>query len=111
MDWRKVIILTRAFIWIRQSVVLSLPLTSLGAAGASIAGAKTLADAGLLTSHDMTVYFAIGYSLVGFLSTHASISDSLGMREITTKAMLSHLIGGVIAVLSQTTSTHLSLPY
>lgn len=77
--------------------VLSLPLTSLGAAGASIAGAKTLADAGLLTSHDMTVYFAIGYCWAGFLSTHASISDSLGMREITTKAMLSHLIGGVIA--------------
>lgn len=77
--------------------VLSLPLTSLGAAGASIAGAKTLADAGMLSGHDMTVYFAIGYCWAGFLSTHASISDSLGVREITTKAMLAHLLGGVLA--------------
>jgi len=80
-----------------NSQVLGLPIISLGACGASIAGAKSLADAGGITLHDMTVYFAMAYCWAGFLSTHASISDSLGMREITTKAMLTQFIGGLIA--------------
>lgn len=80
-----------------NSAVLGLPLTSLGACGASIAGAKSLAEAGLLNAHDMTVYFAIAYCWAGFLSTTASMADSLNLREITTKAMIYHLIGGLCA--------------
>jgi hypothetical protein len=77
--------------------VLGLPLTSLGAVGASLAGAKTMADAGVLSLHDMTVYIAIGYCWAGFLSVHASMADSLKVREIVTKAMGTHFIGGLVA--------------
>lgn len=77
--------------------VISLPLTSLGACGASIAGAKTLAEAGLLNAHDMCVYFAIAYCWAGFLSTHASMSDSLGTRKLIPKALLTHLVAGLVA--------------
>lgn len=77
--------------------VIGLPLTSLGAVSASIAGAKTMADAGMMTIHDMSVYIAMGYCWAGFLSTHASMADSLKMREIVPKAMATHFIGGLIA--------------
>ncbi|MGM0122785.1 hypothetical protein IGI37_000151 [Enterococcus sp. AZ194] len=77
--------------------VLGLPLTSLGACGASIAGAKALADQGLLNGHDMAVYFAIAYCWAGFLSTHASMADSMKTRSIVTYAMLTHFIGGLVA--------------
>lgn len=77
--------------------VISLPLTSLGACGASIAAAKTMVEAGQLNPHDMTVYFAIAYCWAGFLSTHASMADSLGVRKIIPKALLTHLVGGLVA--------------
>lgn len=77
--------------------VLGLPLTSLGACGASIAGAKALADQGMLNGHDMAVYFAIAYCWAGFLSTHASMADSMKTRSIVTFAMLTHFIGGIVA--------------
>lgn len=77
--------------------VLGLPLTSLGACGASIAGAKALAEQGLLNGHDMAVYFAIAYCWAGFLSTHASMADAMKTRSIVTFAMLTHFIGGLVA--------------
>lgn len=33
----------------------------------------------------------------GFLSTHTAMLDSLGYRELTGKAILSHTIGGLTA--------------
>ncbi|MCI1997017.1 CD0519/CD1768 family membrane protein [Clostridium luticellarii] len=80
-----------------NSEVLGPPLTSLGSCGASIAGAKQLAESGLLNGHDMAVYFAIAYCWAGFLSSHASIADSMKTREITTYAMMTHFIGGIVA--------------
>lgn len=77
--------------------VLGLPLTALGACGASIAGAKAMADSGLLNAHDMAVYFAIAYCWAGFLSTHASMADAMKTRSIVTFAMLAHFIGGLVA--------------
>ncbi|QMU08539.1 CD0519/CD1768 family membrane protein [Levilactobacillus suantsaii] len=80
-----------------NSQTLGLPLTSLGAAGASLAGAKQMADAGTIGMHDMTVYFAIAWCWSGFLSAHASIADTMKTREITTFAMFAQLIGGLVA--------------
>lgn len=77
--------------------VIGLPLTSLGAVGASLAGAKSMAEAGVLSLHDMAVYVAIGYCWAGFLATHASMTDSLNVREITVKAMGTHFLGGLVA--------------
>ena len=80
-----------------NSQTLGLPLTSLGAAGASLAGAKQMAESGALGMHDMTVYFAIAWCWSGFLSAHASIADAMKTREITTFAMLAQLVGGLVA--------------
>lgn len=80
-----------------NSQSLGLPLTSLGAAGASLAGAKQMADAGTIGVHDMTVYFAIAWCWSGFLSSHASVADALKVRNLTTFAMLAQLIGGLVA--------------
>ena len=80
-----------------NSETLGLPLTSLGAAGASLAGAKQMAESGALGMHDMTVYFAIAWCWSGFLSAHASIADAMKTREVTTFAMLAQLIGGLVA--------------
>ncbi len=77
--------------------VLGPILTSLGACGASIAGAKQLAEAGIMSGHDMAVYFAISYCWAGFLSTHASMTDTMKVRGIVTYAMLVHFIGGLVA--------------
>lgn len=77
--------------------VLALPLTALGACGASIAGAKAMADNGLLNGHDMAVYFAIAYCWAGFLSSHASIADAMKIREVTTFALFAHFVGGLFA--------------
>lgn len=76
---------------------IGLPLTSIGSSGASLAGAAAMADSGVLSVHDMTVYVAMGYCWAGFLATHPSMTDAMKMREITTKAMGAHLIGGLLA--------------
>jgi len=76
---------------------LGLPLTSLGACGASLAGAKQMAEAGTLGMHDMTVYFAIAWVWSGFLSSTAPIADAMKSREMTAYAMLAQLVGGLVA--------------
>ena len=35
----------------------------------------------------------------GFLSTHTAMLDSLGYRELTGKAIISHTIGGLVAAI------------
>lgn len=77
--------------------VIGLPLTSLGSVGASLAGATSMAGKGLISMHDMAVYVAMGYCWSGFLATHPSIADSMRIREITTKAMMTQFLGGLIA--------------
>ena len=77
--------------------VIGLPLTALGAVGASLAGATSMAQSGILSIHDMTVYVAMGYCWAGFLSTTASMADSMNVREITIKSMLTQFIGGLVA--------------
>lgn len=56
-----------------------------------------MANAGNLSIHDMTVYLAIGYCWSGFLSTTACMADAMRLREITTKAMVTQFLGGLIA--------------
>lgn len=77
--------------------MLSLPLTSLGACGASIAGAKQMAEAGLINLHDMTVYFAIALCWAGFMSSTPSIADTLKIRKLTTSSLVAQLIAGIVA--------------
>ena len=45
------------------------------------------------------VFTAIGMCWSGYLSTHTAMLDSLGYRELTTKAILAHTIGGICAAI------------
>lgn len=76
---------------------LALPITALGSAGSSMGMAKTLIDGGLMNIKDVAVYSAMAITFAGFLSTHVGMMDSIGMRKLTTKAIVTHLIGGLVA--------------
>jgi hypothetical protein len=43
------------------------------------------------------VFTAIGMCWSGYLSTHTAMLDSLGFRSLTSKAILAHTIGGLVA--------------
>ena len=36
----------------------------------------------------------------GFLSTHTAMLDTLGYRDLTSKAILAHTIGGIVAAIA-----------
>lgn len=97
MIGEKLSIIIHPLFGFENNQVIALPLISLGAVGASLAGASSMANAGNLSIHDMTVYLAIGYCWSGFLSTTACMADAMRLREITTKAMVTQFLGGLIA--------------
>lgn len=76
---------------------LALPITSLGAVGAAMGMTKGLLERGLMNAHDIAVWSAMGICWAGFLSTHVGMMDSVGMSKLTTKAIITHLIGGMAA--------------
>ena len=45
----------------------------------------------------IAVCTAIGMCWSGYLSTHTAMLDSLGYRELTSKAIIAHTIGGLVA--------------
>ena len=79
---------------------IGVPVTSLGSAGASLSLTTSLASRGLLTASDISVFTAMCMCWSGYLSTHASMMDSLNCKELIGKAILSHTIGGLIAGIS-----------
>ena len=54
---------------------------------------------GWIDGNAIAVFTAIGMCWSGFLSTHTAMLDSLGYRELTSKAIISHTIGGLGAAL------------
>ncbi|MBR4422244.1 MAG: hypothetical protein IKS69_06905, partial [Erysipelotrichaceae bacterium] len=76
---------------------IGVPVTSLGAAGASISLINNLVSLGLVNQNDIAVFTAMCVCWSGFLSTHASMLDSMNYNELIGKATLSHAIGGFLA--------------
>lgn len=54
-------------------------------------------SAGWVDGNAIAVFTAIGMCWSGYLSTHTAMLDSLGYRELTSKAIVSHTIGGIAA--------------
>lgn len=77
--------------------LIAFPMTALGAVGAALGLLPTFNAAGILDGNAIAVFTAIGMCWSGFLSTHTAMLDSLGYRELTSKAVLSHTIGGFVA--------------
>ncbi len=78
---------------------IAFPITALGAVGAALGLVPSFAQQGWIDGNAIAVFTAIGMCWSGFLSTHTAMLDSLGYREQTSKAILSHTIGGLCAAL------------
>lgn len=79
---------------------ISVPITSLGAAGAAIGLVPKLVQEGLATGNDVAVFTAMCMCWSGYLGTHVAMMDSLGYSNMTGKAIISHTIGGLCAGVS-----------
>ena len=78
---------------------IAFPITALGAVGAALSLVPGFSEQGWIDGNAIAVFTAIGMCWSGFLSTHTAMLDSLGYREQTSKAILSHTIGGLAAAL------------
>jgi len=79
---------------------ISVPLTSLGAAGAAIGLVPRMVETGIVHANDIAVFTAMSMCWSGYLSTHVAMMDSLKCSHLTGKAIFSHTIGGLIAGIS-----------
>ena len=78
---------------------IAFPITALGAVGAALSLVPSFEAQGWIDGNAIAVFTAIGMCWSGYLSTHTAMLDSLGYREHTTKAILAHTIGGIVAAL------------
>ena len=78
---------------------IAFPITALGAVGAALSLIPNFLAQGWIDGNAIAVFTAIGMCWSGFLSTHTAMLDSLGYRELTGKAILSHTIGGLVAAI------------
>ena len=79
---------------------IAFPITALGAVGAALSLIPNFLSQGWIDGNAIAVFTAIGMCWSGFLSTHTAMLDSLGYRELTGKAILSHTIGGLVAAIT-----------
>lgn len=75
--------------------LIAFPVTSLGAVGAALSLMKQFSVEGLVNGNTVAVFTAMGMCWSGFLSTHTAMLDTLGYRQLTSSAIISHTIGGL----------------
>ncbi len=79
--------------------LMAFPITSLGAVGAALSLVPEFSAQGIINGNAIAVFTAIGMCWSGYLSTHTAMLDSLGYRKLTSKAILAHTIGGLVAAI------------
>ena len=79
--------------------LIAFPIAALGAVGAALGLIPSFAAEGWIDGNAIAVFTAIGMCWSGYLSTHTAMLDSLGYRELTSKAILAHTFGGLVAAL------------
>lgn len=77
--------------------LVAFPITALGAVGAALGLIPNFMTAGWIDGNAIAVFTAIGMCWSGYLSTHTAMLDTLGYRKLTSKAIISHTIGGLVA--------------
>jgi len=80
--------------------LVAFPITALGAVGAALGLVPSFIAEGWADGNSIAVFTAIGMCWSGYLSTHTAMLDSLGYRELTSKAILAHTIGGLVAAVA-----------
>ena len=76
---------------------IAFPITALGAVGGAISLVPEFLKSGLIGANDIAVFTAMGMCWSGYLSTHIGMMDALGVRKLSSKAIISHTIGGIVA--------------
>ncbi len=79
---------------------MAFPITALGAVGAAMSLVPKFITEGVITPNDIAVFTAMGMCWSGYLSTHVGMMDALNARQLTSKAIISHTIGGLCAGIS-----------
>ena len=77
--------------------LVAFPITALGAVGAALGIIPNFIAAGWVNGNAIAVFTAIGMCWSGYLSTHTAMLDALGYRKLTSKAIIAHTIGGLVA--------------
>ncbi len=77
--------------------LIAFPITALGAVGAALGLIPGFVSAGWVDGNAIAVFTAIGMCWSGYLSTHTAMLDTLGYRQLTSKAILAHTVGGLAA--------------
>jgi hypothetical protein len=77
--------------------LIAFPITALGAVGAALGLIPNFLQAGWIDGNAIAVFTAIGMCWSGYLSTHTAMLDTMGFRQLTSKAILAHTIGGLAA--------------
>ena len=77
--------------------LVAFPITALGAVGAALGLVPNFMTAGWVDGNAIAVFTAIGMCWSGYLSTHTAMLDTLGYRKLTSKAIIAHTIGGLVA--------------
>lgn len=80
--------------------LIAFPITALGAVGAALGLVPNFIAQGWVDGNAIAVFTAIGMCWSGFLSTHTAMLDTLGYRDLTSKAILAHTIGGIVAAIT-----------
>jgi hypothetical protein len=81
----------------KKPELVAFPITSLGAVGAALSLVKEFINQGIITGNEIAVFTAMGMCWSGYLSTHTAMLDTLNYRKLTSKALISHTIGGIVA--------------
>ncbi len=79
--------------------LVAFPITALGAVGAALGLVPNFITQGWIDGNAIAVFTAIGMCWSGYLSTHTAMLDSLGYRDLTSKAITAHTIGGLCAAI------------
>ena len=80
--------------------LVAFPITALGAVGAALGLIPRFIQEGIINGNAIAVFTAMGMCWSGYLSTHTAMLDSLGFRSLTSKAILAHTVGGLVAGVS-----------
>ena len=79
--------------------LIAFPITALGAVGAALSLIPSFIQEGWADGNAIAVFTAIGMCWSGYLSTHTAMLDTIGFRNLTSKAILAHTVGGIVAAI------------
>lgn len=93
----KISFIVKPLFGFKSPEAIAFPVTSLGAVGAAMSMVPNFIQNHIITPNDIAVFTAMGMCWSGYLSTHIGMMDALNSRELASKAIISHTIGGLVA--------------